>query len=131
METIDSNVHVPPSMKFQSSINRHAKRLHRESNTNLNTNARRRVDSEFDKLNAFFPSSLEAYYDPEGKNKHRSLPLYSENGLFLSHELVGQYVYRSPPWSLVVQCVEHLRMCHTKSPMNTKALILFYLNGFN
>ena len=30
----------------------------------------------------------------------------------------------NPHWSLVVQCVEHLRMCHAKSPTNTKAAIV-------
>jgi len=52
------------------------------------------------------------------------LPFYSKNNSFLSHEVVGQFVICNPPWSLVVQCVEHLRKCHAKSPTNTKAVIV-------
>ena len=30
----------------------------------------------------------------------------------------------NPPWSLAIQCVEHIRTCHAKSPMNTKVVIV-------
>ena len=33
-------------------------------------------------------------------------------------------MYCNPPWSLAVQCVEHIRTCHAKSPLKTKALIV-------
>jgi hypothetical protein len=38
--------------------------------------------------------------------------------------IAGQSVYCNPPWSLAVQCVEHIRTCHAKSPMNTKVVIV-------
>jgi len=87
------------------------------------SNAWRLIDSEFDKLNVLLSFSLEACCDPEGKNKHDLLPFYFENDSFVSHEVVGHSVFCNPPWSLVVQCVEHLRMCHAKPPTNTKAVI--------
>jgi hypothetical protein len=37
---------------------------------------------------------------------------------------MGQSVYCNPPWSLEVQCVDHIRTCHSKSPMNTKAVVV-------
>ena len=52
------------------------------------------------------------------------LPFFSERDSFLSHEMMGQSVFCNPPWSLAVQCVEHLRSCHAKSPSNTKAVIV-------
>jgi len=33
-------------------------------------------------------------------------------------------VYCNPPWSLAVQCVEHIRTCHAKSPMITEVVIV-------
>ncbi len=33
-------------------------------------------------------------------------------------------MYCNPPWSLAIQCVEHIRTCHSKSPMNTKVVIV-------
>jgi len=33
-------------------------------------------------------------------------------------------VYCNPPWSLEVKCVEHIRICHSKSPINTKVFIV-------
>ncbi len=33
-------------------------------------------------------------------------------------------MYYYPPWSIAVQRVEHIRTCHAKSPVNTKALIV-------
>ena len=43
---------------------------------------------------------------------------------FLSHDTTGQSVYCNPPWSLAVQCVEHIRTFYAKSPLNTKGLIV-------
>ena len=92
--------------------------------TRLHTNAWRLIDYEFDTLNALFSFTVEAYCDPDGSNRHGSLPFYSEKDSFLSHDIAGQSVYCNPPWSLAVQCVEHIRTCHAKSPLNTKALIV-------
>ncbi len=33
-------------------------------------------------------------------------------------------MYCNPPWSLALHCVEHIRTCHARSPLNTKALIV-------
>ena len=55
---------------------------------------------------------------------HGSLPFYSEKDSFMSHDVAGQSVYCNPHWSLAVQCVEHIRTCHAKSPLNTKAFIV-------
>ena len=33
-------------------------------------------------------------------------------------------MFCNPPWSLAVQCVEHVRNCHAKSPSNTKVVIV-------
>jgi len=39
-------------------------------------------------------------------------------------DIAGQSVYCYPSWSVVVQCVEHIRTCHAKSPLSTEALIV-------
>ncbi len=92
--------------------------------TNLHTNAWRLIDSEFNSLNTLFSFTLEACCDPEGSNRHASLPFCSEKNSFSSHDIAGQSVYCNPPWSLAVQCVDHIRTCHSKSPMNTKAAVV-------
>ena len=46
----------------------------RRPNMHLHTNAWRLIDSEFDSLNALFYFTLEAYCDPDGTNRHGSLP---------------------------------------------------------
>ena len=75
-------------------------------------------------MNALFSFTLEACCDPDGTNRHGSLPFYFEKDLFLSHDITGQSVYCNPPWSFAVQCVEHIRTGHAKSTLNTKALIV-------
>ena len=95
------------------------KKSKRLPKTNLHTNAWRLIDSEFNSLNALFSFALEACCDPEGSNRHASLPFYSEKDSFLSRDIAGQSVYCNPPWSLAIQCVEHIRTCHAKSPLNT------------
>ena len=87
--------------------------------THLHTNACRLIDSEFDFLNAIFSLTLEALCDPKGSNRHGSLPFYSEKDSFRSHDIAGHSVYCNPPWSLAIQCVKHIHICHAKSPMNT------------
>ena len=85
----------------------------------------RLIDSEFDSLNPLFFFTLEAYCDPDESYRHGALPFYSEKDSFLSHDIVaGQSVYCNPLWFLTIQCVEHLRTCHAKSPLNTKAFIV-------
>ncbi len=94
------------------------------SKAHLHTNARSLVDSEIDSLNPLFSFTLEACYDPKGSNRHDVITFNSEKDSFLSHDKAGQFVYCSPSWSLAVQCVENIRTCHAKSPMNTRAVIV-------
>ena len=54
----------------------------RHHKIHLHTNAWRLVDSEFDFLNALFSFTLEACCDPDGTNRHGSLPFYSEKDSF-------------------------------------------------
>jgi hypothetical protein len=124
MGTLENNVTVPTHVNPQSVIKGSSKRLKRASKTNLLSNAWRLIDSEFDKLNVLFSFSIEACCDPEGQSRHGMLRFYSERNSFLSHEVVGQFVFCNPPWSLAVQCVEHSGKCHAKSPSNTKAVIV-------
>jgi hypothetical protein len=105
MGIIDNDVIVSPCVKPHYSITSNIKGPKCASNTKLYSNAWRLIDSEFDKLNALFSFTLEECCDPERKNKHGLLPFYFENNSLLSHEVIGQYVFCSPPWSLVVQCV--------------------------
>jgi len=123
MGAVDPQVSVPTTVKLINSktLVQKSKRLPK---TYLHTNAWRLIDSEFNTLNALFFFTIEACCDPYGTNRHGSLPLYSEKDSFLSHDIAGQSVYCNPPWSLAVQCVEHIRTCHAKSPLNTKALIV-------
>ena len=124
MGTVEHNVAVLTLVKPQSVINNPSKRPKRASKTNLLSNAWRLIYSEFDKFNILFSFSIEACCDPEWKNRHGMLPFFSERDSFLSHEVVGQSVFCNPPWSLAVQCVEHLRKCHAKFPSHTKAVIV-------
>ena len=100
---------------------RNPKRLPKK---HVHTNAWRQDDSEFHSLDALFSFTLEAWCDPNGSNRHGLLPFYSEKESFLTRDIVGQSVYCNPPWSSAVHCVEHIRTCHAKSPLNTKALIV-------
>ena len=118
-----NNVSVPTHVNLQP-LKVSSKRAKRTLKTNLTSNAWRLIDSEYDKLNVLFSFSLEACCDPKGENRHGMLPFYSEEDSFLLHEVVGQSVFCNPPWSLVVQCVDHLRKCHAKSPSNTKVVIV-------
>jgi len=123
MGAVDPQVSIPTTVKLINSktIVQKSKPLPK---THLHTNAWRLIDSEFDTLNALFSFTIEACCDLDGTNRHGSLPFYSEKVSFLSHDIAGQFVYCNPPWSLAVQCVEHIRTCHAKSPLNTKALIV-------
>jgi hypothetical protein len=124
MGTMEHNVTVPTHVNPQSVIKGSSKRPKRTSKTHIPSNAWRLIVSEFDKLNILFSFAIEACCDLEGKNRHGMLPFYSERFSFLSHEVVGQSVFCNPPWSLAVQCVEHLHKCETNYPSNTKAVIV-------
>jgi hypothetical protein len=81
-------------------------------------------DKEFNELHNRYSFTLEACCDPSGLNGHRNLPYYSEQNSLLDHDVSGQSIYCNPPWSLAIKCVEHLRSCHSKSPLDTKAVIV-------
>ncbi len=73
MGAVDPQVHVPTIVNLTNSepLVRKSKRL---AKTHLHTNAWRLIDSEFDSSNALFSFTLEACCDPEGSNRHGSLP---------------------------------------------------------
>jgi hypothetical protein len=41
----------------------------------------------------------------------------------LDYDVSGESIYSNPPWSLAVACVQHLRSCHAKAPMDTTSVI--------
>jgi hypothetical protein len=57
-------------------------------------------------------------------NGHINLPFYSEQNALLDHDVSCQPIHCIPPWSLYIQCVEHLRACHSMSPIATRAVIV-------
>jgi hypothetical protein len=81
-------------------------------------------DKEFDELHSIYEFSAEGCCDSLGLNGHKGLPFYSEENSLLSHDVTGQSVYCNPPWSLATQCVKHLRACHSRSPLETRAAIV-------
>ena len=66
---------------------------------------------------------LEGCCDALGLNVHRNLTLYFEQISISDHGVSAQSVYYSPPWLLTIECLEHLRACHSKSPLDNKAVI--------
>jgi len=81
-------------------------------------------DKKFDEHHSIFKFTVEECCDFLGLNVHKWLPVYSKENSLLDHNETGQSVYCNPPWSLVVQCVEHLRACHSKSPLDTKVIVV-------
>ncbi len=67
---------------------------------------------------------MEGCCDHLGLNGHRNSPFYSEQNSLLDRDISGQSIYCNPPWSMVIKCLEHLRACHSKSPLDTKAFII-------
>ena len=68
---------------------------------------------------------MEGCCDPLGLlHGHRNLPFYSEQNSLLDHDVSGQSIYCGPPWLLAIKCVEHISACHSKSPLDTKAVII-------
>ncbi len=91
---------------------------------NFPTNGRRLNDIEFDKFNNLYHFTAEGLCDPSGLNRHGTLPYYYELNSLLDNDVFGESIYCNPPWSLAVACVQHLRACHAKAPMDTKAMIV-------
>jgi hypothetical protein len=81
-------------------------------------------DKEIDELNKVCSFTLEGCCDPLGLNGHRNLPFYSEQNYLLNDDVSGQSIYCNPLWSMAIKCVEHLLACHSKSPLDTKAVII-------
>ena len=67
---------------------------------------------------------MEGCCDSLGLNGHKGLPFYSEHIFLQDHNGSGQSIYCSPPWSLAIQCVEHLRACDSRSPLDSRAVIV-------
>ena len=88
------------------------------------TNGWRLYDKEFDELTRTYNFTLEGCCDPSGLSSHRNLPFYSEQNFLLDLDVSRQSIYYNPPWLLAIKRVEHLRACHPKSPLDTKAVIV-------
>jgi len=88
------------------------------------TNGWRLSDEDFDELNKVCSFTLEGCCDPFGLNGHQNLPFYSEQNSLLDYDVSGQSIYCNPPWSLPIKCVEHIRACHSKSPLDIEAVIV-------
>ena len=88
------------------------------------TDGWRLIDKEFDELNRVYSFTLEGCCDPLGLNGHRNLPFYSEQNSLLDRDVSGESIYCNPSWSLAIKYVEHLRACHSKSPLDTKYIIV-------
>ena len=118
--------HVTPH--FDKSVDPRVKRLKARRllnrKKNLPTNGWRLNDIEFEKLNSLYHFTLEGWCDPLGLNRHGTLPYYSELNSLLDNDVSGQSIYCNPPWSLAAACVQHLRACHAKAPMNTTTVIV-------
>ena len=67
---------------------------------------------------------MEGCCDPLGLNNLRNLPFFSEKNSLLDHDVSGQSIYCNPPWALAMKCVDHLRACKSKSPLDNNACIV-------
>jgi len=74
-----------------------------------------------DKLTSF---TMEGYYESLGLNGQRILPFYSEQNSLLGRGISGQSIYCNPPWLWAIACVERLRACQSRSPLDTRAIIV-------
>ncbi len=81
-------------------------------------------DTKFEQLHTIYKFAVEGCCDVLGLNGHKNLPFYSEPNSLLDHDVSRQSVYCNPPWSLAIQCVEHLRACHSRAPLDTRAFIV-------
>jgi len=95
----------------------------------LNRSKRRPIDGwrlndeEFDELKKTYWFTLEGCCDPLGFNGHMQLPFHSENDSLLDHDVSKQLIYCNPQWSLAIKCLESIRACKTKSPLDTEIII--------
>ncbi len=108
----------------ESRVKRNVKRILLSRSTRPPTDGWRLNDTEFDELHSIYKFTMEGCCDSLGLNGHKGLPFYSKENSLLDHDVSGQSVYCNPPWSLAIQCVEHLRACHSRSPLDTRAIIV-------
>ncbi len=81
-------------------------------------------DTEFEQLHTIYKFTVEGCCDVLGLNGHMNLPFYPEQNSLLDHDVSRQSVYCNPLWSLAIQCVEHLRACHSRAPLDTRVVIV-------
>ena len=88
------------------------------------TDGWRLTEKEFDELHGIHKFTVEGCCDSLGLNGHKGLPVYSKENSLFDHDVTGQLVYYNSPWSLAKQCVKHLRACHSRSPLETRAVVV-------
>jgi hypothetical protein len=81
-------------------------------------------DEGFDKLHSLYTFIVESCCASLDLNGHKSLPFYSKQSSLLDHDVSGQSIYCNPPWSKAIERVDHLRACHSRSPLDTKAVTI-------
>jgi hypothetical protein len=57
-------------------------------------------------------------------NGLKSLPFYAEQNSLLDHDFSRQSIYCIPSWPLAIRCVTHLRACHSRLPLDNRAVIV-------
>jgi hypothetical protein len=116
---------VPHSRKHaESRVKRNIKRKFLSRSKRPPTDGWRLNDKEFEKLHNIYKFTVKGCYDSLGLKGHRGLPFYSKENSLLDHNVSRQSVCYNPPLSLAIQCVEHLRACHSRSPFDTRAIVV-------
>jgi hypothetical protein len=108
----------------ESRVKRNVKRKLLSRSKRPTANGWRLNDKEFDELHSIYKFAVEACCDSLGLNGRKGLPFYSKENSLLSHDITGQLAHCNPPWSLTIECVEHVRTCHSRSPLETRAVIV-------
>jgi len=115
---------APHSRKnFESRVKRNIKRKLLSRSKKPPTDGWRSNDKEFDELHNIYKFTVEGCCDSLGLYGHKVLPFYFEQNFLLDHNVSGQSVYFNPPWSIAIQCVEYLRACHSRSPLETRSVV--------
>ena len=116
---------VPYSRKtVESRVKRNIKRKLLSRSKRPPTDGWRLNDKEFDELHKIYKFTAEGCCDSLSLNGHRGLPFYYKRNSLLDHNVAGKSIYCNPPWSLAIQCVKHLRVCHSRSPLDTRAVVV-------
>jgi hypothetical protein len=109
---------------FESNFERNVKQQKMSRRKRPPTDRWRLNDEEFNELHKLCSFTVEGCCDSLGLNGHKNLSFYSEQNSFSDHDVSGQLVYCNPPWFLAIECVKHIRACHSKSPLGTRAVIV-------